>query len=76
MKEAMWKVDPLGEFSFSDATDPNQRILFPNQSMVDLDHSFLYILSPPDEYPSNAWRILSMTRPVSPNSHGCGVAAA
>lgn len=28
MKEAMWKVDPLGDFSFSDATNPDQRILF------------------------------------------------
>ena len=28
MKEAMWKVDPAGEFRFSDATDPNQLVLF------------------------------------------------
>ena len=28
MKEAMWKVDESGEFRFSDATDPNQLILF------------------------------------------------
>ncbi len=28
MKEAMWKVDPKGEFKFSDATDPNQMIMF------------------------------------------------
>jgi len=28
MKEAMWKVDPIGDFSFSDATDPNQPMLF------------------------------------------------
>lgn len=28
MKEAMWKVDPMGDFSFSDATDPNQPMLF------------------------------------------------
>lgn len=28
MKEAMWKVDQSGEFSFSDATDPNQMVLF------------------------------------------------
>ena len=28
MKEAMWKVDESGEFSFSDATDPNQFVLF------------------------------------------------
>ena len=28
MKEAMWKVDTAGEFSFSDATDPNQMVLF------------------------------------------------
>ena len=28
MKEAMWKVDPMGDFRFSDATDPNQTLLF------------------------------------------------
>jgi three-Cys-motif partner protein len=28
MKEAMWKVDPKGEFKFSDATDPNQMVMF------------------------------------------------
>lgn len=28
MKEAMWAVDPSGTFSFSDATDPNQEVLF------------------------------------------------
>ena len=28
MKEAMWKVDPFGDFRFSDATDPTQTLLF------------------------------------------------
>lgn len=28
MKEAMWRVDDSGEFRFSDATDPNQLVLF------------------------------------------------
>jgi len=28
MKEAMWKVNPDGEFRFSDATNPNQLVLF------------------------------------------------
>lgn len=28
MKEAMWKVDESGTFRFSDATDPNQTVLF------------------------------------------------
>jgi hypothetical protein len=28
MKEAMWKVDESGEFRFSDATDPDQLVLF------------------------------------------------
>jgi three-Cys-motif partner protein len=28
MKQAMWTVDPLGEFGFSDATDPNQKIFY------------------------------------------------
>jgi three-Cys-motif partner protein len=28
MKEAMWKVAPLGDFSFSDATNPHQQVFF------------------------------------------------
>ena len=28
MKEAMWKVDPMGDFSFSDSTNPYQTLLF------------------------------------------------
>jgi hypothetical protein len=28
MKEAMWKADESGEFRFTDATDPNQLVLF------------------------------------------------
>ena len=28
MKEAMWKVDRFGDYRFSDATDPNQTLLF------------------------------------------------
>ena len=28
MKEAMWKVDEIGQFTFSDATDQNQIVLF------------------------------------------------
>jgi three-Cys-motif partner protein len=28
MKEAMWKVAPLGDFSFSDATNPQQQVFF------------------------------------------------
>lgn len=37
MKEAMWKVDPIGDFSFSDSTDPNQPLLFDlNPSMAPL----------------------------------------
>ena len=31
MKEAMWKVDRSGGFRFSDATDPNQLVLFGNE---------------------------------------------
>ena len=34
MKEAMWKVDPAGEFRFSDATDPNQLVLFESDPTV------------------------------------------
>jgi three-Cys-motif partner protein len=35
MKEAMWKVDPLGEYSFSDSTDPNQTLLFDLEPSMD-----------------------------------------
>jgi three-Cys-motif partner protein len=36
MKEAMWKVDPLGDFTFSDSTNPNQHVLFANPSLASL----------------------------------------
>ena len=36
MKEAMWKIDESGEFTFSDATDPNQDILFGNEPRFEL----------------------------------------
>ncbi|MEE9544504.1 MAG: hypothetical protein V3V55_02770, partial [Rhodospirillales bacterium] len=35
MKEAMWKVDESGEFTFSDATDPNQLVLFGKEPQVE-----------------------------------------
>jgi hypothetical protein len=28
MKEAFWRMDPRGDFKFSDATNPNQLVLF------------------------------------------------
>lgn len=34
MKEAMWNVDPLGDFTFSDSTNPNQHVLFANPPVV------------------------------------------
>ena len=36
MKEAMWKVDPMGDFSFSDSTNPDQALLFNNPSIAPL----------------------------------------
>ena len=36
MKEAMWKVDESGEFTFSDATDPNQAVFFANEPRFEL----------------------------------------
>lgn len=36
MKEAMWKVDQSGDFTFSDATDPNQLVLFGSAPRSDL----------------------------------------
>ena len=35
MKEAMWKVDMSGDFSFSDATDPRQSVLFDAKPQFD-----------------------------------------
>jgi three-Cys-motif partner protein len=36
MKEAMWRVDEAGEFTFSDATDVNQLVLFDREPRYDL----------------------------------------
>lgn len=36
MKEAMWKVDPTGDFTFSDATNPNQFVLFRKEPQLDI----------------------------------------
>jgi three-Cys-motif partner protein len=36
MKEAMWKVDESGEFSFSDATNENQLVLFETEPRFDM----------------------------------------
>ena len=36
MMEAMWKVDPNGDFSFSDATDPNELLLFTTPTCLPL----------------------------------------
>ena len=36
MKEAMWKVDPLGDFTFSDSTNPDQALLFTAPSTAPL----------------------------------------
>jgi three-Cys-motif partner protein len=49
MKEAMWKVDPLGEFSFSDATNPDQRILFVNSPVEILKSDLIREFRPAGE---------------------------
>ena len=41
MKDAMWKVDGSGEFRFSDATNPNQAVLFGNEPNIDVLRSQL-----------------------------------
>ena len=41
MKDAMWKVDSSGEFRFSDATDPNQMVLFGDEPQIDVLRSQL-----------------------------------
>ena len=35
MKEAMWKIDSSGEYGFSDATDPCQRVFFIDQPQLE-----------------------------------------
>jgi len=36
MKEAMWRVDESGEFTFSDATDPDQLVMFERAPRFDV----------------------------------------
>lgn len=36
MKESMWRVDPSGEFRFSDATDPHQLVLFGREPQFEI----------------------------------------
>jgi three-Cys-motif partner protein len=36
MKESMWRVDPSGEFRFSDATDPRQLVLFEREPQFEI----------------------------------------
>lgn len=36
MKEAMWRVDESGEFNFSDATDPNQMVMFAKEPQFEI----------------------------------------
>lgn len=36
MKAAMWRVDEAGEFTFSDATDPRQLVLFSKEPRFDM----------------------------------------
>lgn len=45
MKEAMWKVDPLGDFCFSDATDPNTLTLFGDEPNLSALESYLIRLA-------------------------------
>jgi len=42
MKAAMWKIDPYGQFRFSDRTDPNQAVLFePEPDITPLEKAIL-----------------------------------
>ena len=36
MKESMWRVDPSGEFKFSDASNPRQLVLFGREPQFDI----------------------------------------
>ena len=51
MKEAMWKVDPLGDFRFSDATNPDQEILFLNTPLDILRSDLIQQFQPAGEIP-------------------------
>ena len=41
MKDAMWKVDPMGDFTFSDATDAHQSVLFAHPNFDRLEHQIV-----------------------------------
>jgi three-Cys-motif partner protein len=45
MKEAMWRVDPEGQFTFSDGTDPSQMRLFKTDPIPDLIEELEYRFS-------------------------------
>ncbi len=54
MKEAMWRMDEGGTYTFSDATDPNQSVLFaaePDRSLLSriLVNKFAGVETTPDE---------------------------
>jgi hypothetical protein len=41
MKDAMWALDSSGAFSFSDATDPGQHVLFNQPDLISLEKNIL-----------------------------------
>ncbi len=45
MKEAMWKVDPDGDFAFSDRTDPHMEALFADDCSADMARVLLDMFS-------------------------------
>jgi three-Cys-motif partner protein len=51
MKEAMWKVDPMGDFSFSDATNPYQQLIFESPSSVPLGQELISTFSGKGQIP-------------------------
>lgn len=61
MKEAMWKVDASGTYSFSDGADPNQRVLFSPTPGADLSPQLWRAFQGRTVYAEDVYRYVSET---------------
>lgn len=61
MKEAMWKVDASGMYSFSDGADPNQQILFGPAPGADLSRRLWRAFQGKTVYVEDVYRHVSET---------------
>lgn len=61
MKEAMWRVDASGTYSFSDGADPNQQILFGPTPGIDLSLRLWRAFQGKTAYVEDVFRYVSET---------------